>query len=120
MTATIPDGRHDELSGERRMWAAVLIRALSDALWRDENPDGSSLQFVWFFSDSIRRRQATRIRDEAIFWLTMPNRHFSDVCLLAGLDPDSVRQKSRKVLDGAKTNAEAKAVAESLSLRGLQ
>ena len=119
MTATLPDGRHESISGERRLWAAVILRAIQDALWRDDDPCGSPRQLVWFFSDSMRRKYATRIRDEAIFWLTIPNHSFSDRCLMAGLDPDVVRTKARKLLDAAKTPEDAKAISESLSVQRL-
>lgn len=114
-----PDGRHDSVEPEQRLWAAVIVRAITDALWRDENPNGSPRDFVTFFSQSIRRRQANQIRDEAIFWLTMPNATFADRCIRAGLDPDMVRSKVRKMLDGADTDTKAKALATSLSLQHL-
>ena len=119
MTAILPDHRHDTISGEQRLWTAVIIRALTDALWRDDNPDGDLSAKVWFFGDGIRRRRANTIRDESIFWLTTPNRHFIDVCLMAGLEPDLVRVKAKELLDAAETDEEAKAITDRLSVRGL-
>lgn len=64
---------------ERQLWCAVIERAVLDAQSIGK-------------TDTIRRE-----RDAAISWLTRPYRGFNQACSLAGLDPEAVRERSRRL-----------------------
>lgn len=68
-------------SGERGLWAAVLMTAIQDAMGNVRGAKGSI--------DS-ETRKARR-------WLTVPNRDFNEVCYLAGLDPVAVRERCQRM-----------------------
>lgn len=70
--------------GETALWVAVITQAMMDALSRCKK------------SESIYQRH------EAINWLTGNSKDFNDVCLCAGLNPDYVRRKAKKVIAAPK------------------
>src|ERR1051325_6060270 len=63
----------DELDHDRRLWRSVILQAFLDATTPSAKPI---------------------VRQEAIDWLTKPNRQFNDVCELAGLEADRVRAQA--------------------------
>lgn len=67
----------------RQLWCAVILQALDDAR-------GPS----W----DVPEREVARARA----WLTQPNVDFDEVCHLAGLDPEAVRERARAVLASSK------------------
>ncbi len=71
---------YNSTKGENSLWAAVITQAMMDALSRCKKSDS---QYN---------------RSEAMRWLTGNSKDFIDVCLLAGLNPDYVRQKAKKSL----------------------
>lgn len=63
---------------ERALWVAVITNAINDATgW----PPGAA-----------RQHEAERMRREARQWLTEGSMDFIDVCCLAGIDPDALRE----------------------------
>lgn len=86
---------------ERRLWQAVLIRALQDAIWTDRNPTGKHTGDVAWFGNRVARQTAHRMRDAAVFWLLTDNRDFVHVCDMAGLNPSVVRRGAQKMLEAS-------------------
>ena len=66
--------------GETALWVAVITQAMMDALSRCKK------------SESLYQKH------EATCWLTSNSKDFVDVCLSAGMNPDYVRHKAKKVL----------------------
>lgn len=69
---------------ERELWAAVIFQALQDAIG---------------VVSHVNPAQAGRCREEATTWFRDNSRDFRDVCLLADLDPDAVRERALKLID---------------------
>lgn len=69
-----PTSRHMPISPAKRLWQAVIYRALIDAHYTGGN------------KDALREH---RIADE---WFRFGGRDFREVCALAGQDPDFVRE----------------------------
>lgn len=86
---------------DRRLWQAVLIRAMQDAIWIDQHPTGKPTGDVSWFGSRVARQTAYRMRDEAAFWLLTDNRDFVRVCDLAGLTPSVVRRGAQKMLEAS-------------------
>ena len=61
---------------ERDMWCAVVHQAIIDATYEGNDP---TLKVE---------------RDHAVAWLTRPSKDFAEVCSLAGLDPEAVRERA--------------------------
>ncbi len=72
--------------GERQLWCAVILQAIADAQMPDI-PSGEN--------------DRTVARQRALNWLTKPNRDFSTVCHLAGLDPVAIRERAISILQPA-------------------
>lgn len=70
-----------DMTGDRSLWAAVIQVAIEDAQGNVKGESGS-------------RASKDRARRQAVEWLTKPSRDFDDVCHLAGLDPEAVRQRA--------------------------
>jgi hypothetical protein len=66
--------------GEMALWTAVITQAVMDALSRSAN------------------KEAQFHKHEAIRWLTENSKDFIDVCLNAGMNPDDVRKKAKRVI----------------------
>lgn len=103
---------------ERRLWQAVILRALQDAVWVDPNPHGRRGSRVPFCGASMARATAARLRDDAIFWLTTDIRDFTAVCENAGLTPHLVRKGAQLVL-GASDEQKATWSANGFSVSDL-
>ena len=78
----------ENLDGERTRWEklflSVVLRATEDALTAPGVPAvGGSIKDV----------------DEARAWLTGGSKHFQEVCLDAGLSPEMIRERARKMRD---------------------
>lgn len=72
-------------SEERNLWAAVIAAVITD------------IRSTGYAS----KRQ----RDEALSWVgAFPSRDFRMVCSLAGIEPDAVHWRFRKMIEKAKTN----------------
>ncbi|MEH2542819.1 hypothetical protein [Bradyrhizobium sp. AZCC 1699] len=67
---------------ERQLWCAVLVQAVDDAT--------CALGKSW-----RRNLEIKSARD----WLTKPSRDFTDVCRLAGYEPDRIRAQAIKRID---------------------
>jgi hypothetical protein len=65
---------------DQTLWIAVLQRAIDDACSKPNT------------QITAAEVQAARI------WLTRPSRDFNDVCNLAGLDPEAVRDRARRLI----------------------
>ena len=87
--------------GERRLWQAVLIRAIQDAVWIDQYPTNKHTGEVLWFGRRIAKQTAHRIRDEAVLWLLTDNRDFVYVCDMAGFTPSVVRQGAQKMMEAS-------------------
>lgn len=74
---------------ETRLWQMVIVQALMDALSRTED------------------KQAPHRKREAIAWIKSYSEDFVTVCLCAGLDPASIREKSlRAIAKGTRLRTE--------------
>lgn len=104
----------------QRMWGAVILRAIADAVWVDPNPTGSVSEKISFWATVVRRGTANRMRDEAVFWFTLPNDNFREVCLHAGVDPDNVRRLAMRAMESSDEDKARLAAAADLSLRDLR
>lgn len=71
-----PGDAMTDISSEKRLWQAVVLKAMSDAT----HPDGPG--------GSTEQGRATR---DAISWLRSGGRDFRTVCHLAGVDPDFIQ-----------------------------
>jgi type II secretory pathway component PulJ len=71
---------YNPVKGEMALWTAVITQALMDALSRSPN------------------KEAQFHKHEAIRWLTENSKDFIEVCHNAGLNPDNVRRKAKKVI----------------------
>lgn len=69
----------------RQLWCSVIALAIEDAT---ANVD-------------IKNERTSRILDkqQARRWLMEPNRDFNEVCHLAGLDPEAVRERTRRLIE---------------------
>jgi hypothetical protein len=114
------DAPHSVSDGEQRMWAAVILRAISDAVWVDANPTGPGSQKISFWNTIVRRRTANRLRDDAVFWFTMDNPAFREVCSYAGLEPSQVRKWALRAMEANNEERARVAEAASLSLQDLR
>lgn len=101
--------------GEQRMWGAVILRAIVDAVWVDPEPTGRLSDKV-NFNGIMMRRAANRLRDEAVFWLTLDNHGFNRICDLAGVQPSVVRKAFLHATDEDK----ARWAAADLSMHDLR
>lgn len=69
---------------EQEMWASVVQLAFSDAT----------------ATSTSKTAPATRLeRQQARDWLVGNSRDFREVCSLAGVDPDAVREQAQKLQD---------------------
>ncbi len=71
---------YDEIPGERALWRAVIVQQLMDA------------------SSNSQKREMKLIKAQAISWLSGTSDDFFEVCTLADLSPDYVREKARFAL----------------------
>lgn len=107
--------------GEQRMWGAVILRAMADAIWVDANPTGPGGEKISFWATIVRRRTANRLRDEAVFWFTLDNPAFRQVCSYAGLEPAQVRKWAVRAMESNNEEQRARfAEAASLSLQDMR
>lgn len=104
----------------QRMWGAVILRAIVDAIWVDPNPNGDPSEKISFWSTRIRRMQANRLRDEAVFWFTFDSQHFRDVCANADLDPDNVRRLARRAMESSDEEKSRLAASADVSLHDVR
>jgi len=72
------------MSSDNALWRAVIQQALTDAV-------------VPLSRVTAIRLEQMRARE----WFIQPNRDFEEVCGLAGLEPDQVRDRARKAIDAA-------------------
>lgn len=75
------------------MWSQVLMQAIHDATSAPKSGNAKS---------------ATRLRlvEEARNYITVPNRGFNEVCHLAGLEPEAVRERAMKLIAASPTPAQ--------------
>lgn len=73
-----------EIEGHKNLWCAVLANVVAEALGN----------VVGGVSAPTRNRIICEARD----YITIPNRHFNEVCSLAGLDPEAVRDRVTRQL----------------------
>lgn len=71
--------------GETALWVAVITQALQDVL------------------SNCKKSESIYQKHEAINWLTSNSKDFNDVCLCAGLNPDYVRRKAKKIIANPKS-----------------
>ena len=114
------DAPHNISDGEQRMWGAVILRAIADAIWVDANPTGPGSEKISFWATFVRRRTDNRLRDEAVFWFTMDNPAFRQVCSHAGLEPSQVRKWAIRAMESNIEERARFAEAASLSLQDLR
>lgn len=88
------------ICGERQLWQAVILRAFEDAIWVDRNPTGPRSEKVSFNGLGCARITATKLRDDAVFWLCLDSRDFQMVCDLAGVQAHKVRAAATRLIGG--------------------
>lgn len=111
---------NDAAESAQRMWGAVIVRAIADAIWVDPNPAGSSSEKISFWATKMRRHQANRLRDEAVFWFTFDSQNFREVCSNAGIDPDTVRRLARRAMESSNEDKARLAASADVSLHDLR
>lgn len=93
-----------EVRGEVALFRAVIAQAIADACfvhcdngrvkeWSAHGENVARLRRMRVRELSDRQREA-HTRDHARAWLTCNSRDFREVCALALLDPDAVREKA--------------------------
>lgn len=87
--------------GERRLWQAVLIRAMQDSIWIDQKPTNKHTGKVSWYGRYVAKQTAYRMRDEAMFWLLTDNVDFPHVCDMAGVTPSVVRKGVTKIMEAS-------------------
>ena len=110
---------HSTSEAEQRLWGAVILRAIADAVWVDGEPAGKPGQKISFYGRVVTRGAANRMRDEAAFWLTLDNSGFREVCSNAGLHPENVRRWAEKAMR-ASDDDKARWATADLSLHDLR
>lgn len=78
--------RVENHSAERRLWCAVINRALQDAVDR-----------IATVSGPVQRR---KIREDAREWFVRNGREFRAACESAGYDPDYLRSRILSLIAG--------------------
>ena len=68
-------------SPERALWKAVILQAFID------------------LQNNSKKKIANTYRVRSLFWFNLKNREFLDVCNFAGLDPNYVVSKAKKIKD---------------------
>ena len=68
-------------SPEKSLWKAVLLQAFVD------------------LQNNSKKKIANTYRIKSLFWFNVKNKEFLDVCNYAGLDPDYVLSKAKKIKD---------------------
>ena len=68
-------------SPEKALWKAVLLQAFVD------------------LQNNSKKKIANTYRVRNLFWFSIKNREFLDVCNYAGLDPDYVISKAKNIKD---------------------
>jgi hypothetical protein len=93
-------------SKEKDLWCAVILQAIEDAIEPSQCP----------------AYQRSLLRDQARIWLTHPNKHFRDVCNLAGMDAEQVRTRAKLIIaeaDAKPTKRQPKRSARTVECNGL-
>lgn len=87
----------DRRSPETELWRAVIAQAISDATATVRPKHGKAS----ISPDKAKAKQvisdAMRERDHAREWLLGDSRDFREVCNLAGLDPEAVRERAQRL-----------------------
>lgn len=73
-------------SAARALWAAVLAQAIRDAFW----------------NDVTSHPEFRRHKRDARSWLLAGGRDYHDVCLMAGVSPEALRERVRRAMDDPK------------------
>lgn len=82
---------HDELTlpqARINLWAQVLAQAITDAT-------------KGLNAGRFEPQRQLREIEEVRRYLTQPNRGFNEVCHLAGLEPEAVRERATKLIEAA-------------------
>lgn len=79
-THSFCDDPYNPVRGEKALWVAVIMQAMTDALSRSLN------------------KEVQYHKHEAIRWLTENSKDFIEVCLSADMNPDEVRRKAKRAL----------------------
>jgi len=94
--------REDEGDRCQRLWQAVLVQALLDAVALPPPPRrGMARWSEW------NLRRAMTIRAEARRWLAGAEMPLVDVCALAGIDPDQYRARALEMMRESDSDEEA-------------
>lgn len=89
MTKSSPHTTEDR-HGDSYLWCAVILQTLEEACGNVKGATGPK-------SAGFKRK----IINEARTWLTKPSADFSEVCRLAGLEPDAVRERAMMLIDAS-------------------
>jgi hypothetical protein len=90
----------------RRVWQAVILRALKDAVLEYRDIDRRRRWSAIAASSAVN---IPLIRDKARFWLIEDNQGFRDVCEAAGVDPELLRRVAKRILSSEEETAKARA-----------
>lgn len=88
------DSYHDDIThpdSARALWAAVLHQTVNDAIHGVYTGSGGA--------NTVKAR--LQLINEARRYLTTPSRDFDEVCTLAGLDPEAVRDHAIRLIAAA-------------------
>ena len=77
---------------EKDLWVAVLCRAVLDAC------KGPPLLNMTKYSNISHKNQYTYDRDQARHFFIKGGKHFTEICEMAGRNPDYVQTKIKKIL----------------------
>lgn len=82
---------------ETALWRAVIVQAIEDATSRDrpEKPDEKGIDRKLRNAREAGRAVALHERNSARIWLLRNSADFREVCHLALLDPDAVREQAQ-------------------------
>lgn len=79
-SSQLEDQGAEHMCGYRGLWSAVITQALMDAGSNSKKPEMKSA------------------KAKAISWLNGDSEDFTEVCIMAGFEPDYVRKKAREAI----------------------
>lgn len=77
-------------SGEQRLWQSVIEQAINDGLTLQKRMAQRSPNTDHSIRDAKRNEAELRQADA---WIRAGRQHFRECCILAGYDPDFIREK---------------------------
>lgn len=106
----VVDDGSDSADPCARLWRAVVTQAFRDALTPDPPADWRKdyERYKTSASAAVSTVNIPIVRSKAMSWLMDGSAGFHDVCMLAGLDPETVRAAARRVFASEQSIEEAR------------